>query len=454
MKKLIIGCDADGVLTDMSKFNIENGKIFFRREPINPDAYSIKEMFNCSKLEELLYGFLYYPKYCKRCINRVDSDLVIQKLNLEGNRLYEITARKFATYNNPLGKYIRKLFENWTSKNNMQFERYEYCSESDSPRDKMIACNKLSVDIMIEDKSDVALYLADNGVKVLLFDAPYNKEVRHENIVRVKNWNEIYDIINEFSNSLSENQEFEILNGEERCKLSPLEQNIYMRNYKKYLLNKKFDREQNERFDFKYKLFHNIGMFAMLFNFVKVKGKENIPYQKGMIFASNHLDSYDQFYISKALGCRAIRGLAASSIENTFRGRIFKSLGIKFVDRNDEKSKKEAEEDLCCDLVNENDILIFPEGTRKNKTAEGKLKKIQQFKLGTASIAQKTGSPIIPIAITHNQKFKLIKTTTISFSQPIIVKPTDDIVKVTEELKSDIVAMIDDESPKTLIKSI
>ena len=214
MKKLIIGCDADGVLTDMSKFNIENGKIFFRREPINPDAYSIKEMFNCSKLEELLYGFLYYPKYCKRCINRVDSDLVIQKLNFEGNRLYEITARKFATYNNPLGKYIRKLFENWTSKNNMQFERYEYCSESDSPRDKMIACNKLSVDIMIEDKSDVALYLADNGVKVLLFDAPYNKEVRHENIVRVKNWNEIYDIINEFSNSLSENQEFEILNGE------------------------------------------------------------------------------------------------------------------------------------------------------------------------------------------------------------------------------------------------
>ena len=82
------------------------------------------------------------------------------------------------------------------------------------------------------------------------------------------------------------------------------------------------------------------------------------------------------------------------------------------------------------------------------------MKKIQQFKLGTASIAQKTGSPIIPIAITHNQKFKLIKTTTISFSQPIIVKPTDDIVKVTEELKSDIVAMIDDESPKTLIKSI
>ena len=44
---------------------------------------------------------------------------------------------------------------------------------------------------MIDDNPKVSKYLADNGVKVLLFDAPYNKNLRHPNIKRVYSWDEI-----------------------------------------------------------------------------------------------------------------------------------------------------------------------------------------------------------------------------------------------------------------------
>ena len=40
---------------------------------------------------------------------------------------------------------------------------------------------------MIEDKTDVAMYLAENDVKVIMIDTPNNKGVRHNNIIKVHN---------------------------------------------------------------------------------------------------------------------------------------------------------------------------------------------------------------------------------------------------------------------------
>jgi len=39
------------------------------------------------------------------------------------------------------------------------------------------------------------MYLAERGVKVLMMDAPYNQTVKHENVTRVFDWEEIYRVI-------------------------------------------------------------------------------------------------------------------------------------------------------------------------------------------------------------------------------------------------------------------
>lgn len=97
--------------------------------------------------------------------------------------------------NNPLGWYSRFLYEQLLKKHNFGFDGIFYCSESKAPEDKLTGCQKYSAEIMIDDKPEVALYLADNGIKVFLFDTRYNQNVTHNNILRVYNWNDIYEKI-------------------------------------------------------------------------------------------------------------------------------------------------------------------------------------------------------------------------------------------------------------------
>ncbi len=82
---------------------------------------------------------------------------------------------------NPLGWYSKHLIKNWLKKYGFIFNEIYYCSESHSPTDKLDACRKLQVDVMIDDKPEVALHLAENGIKVLLFDTRYNQKIEHDN---------------------------------------------------------------------------------------------------------------------------------------------------------------------------------------------------------------------------------------------------------------------------------
>lgn len=374
---LIIGIDTDGVLTDLSKFYIEDGKKFFKKDPVNLNGYSIKEIFDCSDKDEFRYGLFNFIKYCKKCEPRVGCREIIEQLNLDGHELHEITARKFVTMNNPIGRYSRNLLEKWYKRHNMKFKTIQYCSETDSPTDKLIGCSKLKVDVMIEDKPDVALKLAKNGIKVILFDAPYNQNLIHENIERVYNWNEVYDKITTLAKSLDKksSEMFEKKPKEEIIKMSQPEKVKYFKLYHSMLKSSDFDKETNEKNKRRFKLIRTLGYLPVkvIFNPIVI-GKENIPYQNGIIYASNHLNNYDQFVISYALGSKALDGIAASTIEHTPRGRLFKKINVRFVDRESSESKKRVEHETEISVVNGNDLLIFPEGTRKNKDEEGRKK--------------------------------------------------------------------------------
>ncbi len=81
----------------------------------------------------------------------------------------------------------------------MRFEDIFYCSESSFSTDKFNGCRRYDVKVMIDGRPNVALFLAENGIKVLLFDAPYNKDVVHQNIVRVADWEDIYRKIGEMT---------------------------------------------------------------------------------------------------------------------------------------------------------------------------------------------------------------------------------------------------------------
>ena len=435
--KLIIGVDADGVLTDMSAWNIREGKKFFKKDPVNPNGYSPRDIFGVSKKEEFVFGFFNLDNYCSKEPPRDGAREVLNNLKNEGHELHEITARKFATYNNALGSHYRKLFKNWLNKHIPGvFKSIQYCSETDSPTDKLIACSKLGVNVMIEDKPEVALHLANNDIKVLLVDAPYNQDLEHQNMIRVHNWHEIYEQIKIIEENLDINieKEFQKKDKETIEKMTDKEKEDYFYNYQQYLKNVQINEESINKGANRYKLLYTPAKIAtkIIFN-PKIKNIENIPYQDGFIIASNHLNSYDQYLIASALGNRNIVGFAASTIKDTFRGKLFKlTESAVFVDRQDKLSKEQASEELAARIAHGNVGLIFPEGTRKNKDEEGKQKFMLDFKLGTVAAAQKTGAAILPVAIDYG------KENVVNFGKPFIVKPTDNLEEANQRLFDEI----------------
>ncbi len=196
---MVIAIDADGVLTDMSSFCLKMGEKYLGRTASNTKAYSWEEMYETSFWEIVCYGVRIFIKYCKECDPRQNAQKVIAQLNQEGHDLYEVTARKFVTMQNPLGAYSRSMLLKWYRKHGLVFKKILFCSEQNTAVEKTEACLAIRAEIMIEDRPEVAKYLAKNGITVLLFDAPYNQEVSGEKIVRVCSWDEVYEWINAHS---------------------------------------------------------------------------------------------------------------------------------------------------------------------------------------------------------------------------------------------------------------
>lgn len=48
---------------------------------------------------------------------------------------------------------------------------------------------------MIDDRIDVFFLIAENGIPVLLFDAPYNQGFDQPNVFRVFDWSDIYSAV-------------------------------------------------------------------------------------------------------------------------------------------------------------------------------------------------------------------------------------------------------------------
>lgn len=196
-----IGIDTDGVLTDLYTYNYTLGKKEMKREPDNSMGYDVREMYKISKLKELFIGLRYFFPYCMKWPPREGAVDAIKHLNEEGHQLYEITARKFVTKRNLLGMYSRHLLFQWYKRYGMHFKEIILCSEEHSSEEKLAGCIRAGVKLMVEDKPEVVELLDKNNIRVLMFDAPYNREMKGKNVTRVYSWEDVEKYIKEMDES-------------------------------------------------------------------------------------------------------------------------------------------------------------------------------------------------------------------------------------------------------------
>ena len=193
-----IGIDVDGVLVDIEGYQLKYGKEYFlkvhNKSIINPKAFDIEQIFDCSHKEREKFWQKYIWGYCLNEPPFPNAPECISKLHKEGHKIVLITGRAHTIEDNITGKLFRFMLKHWLKKNKFVYDDIIYCSEKESSTDKLKACIDNDIDIMIDDKPENLLALVDK-LKVICYPAIWNQDVDNEYFIRVDGWNEVYEYV-------------------------------------------------------------------------------------------------------------------------------------------------------------------------------------------------------------------------------------------------------------------
>lgn len=184
MKKYNIGIDIDGTLT-YSGYFLPYLNEYFGKDVGYEDLrkYDFTEIYEVTDEEVTTF----FRGEGRNLIFKVDilegARETVQELAKKHN-VWIITARRPETYEKT------KL---WLIENGLgDIELITLGTPN-----KLEKARELGCEIFIEDHPEASIEIAEAGIKLYLVDAPYNKESNHENIVRVRNWEEIRTIFKE-----------------------------------------------------------------------------------------------------------------------------------------------------------------------------------------------------------------------------------------------------------------
>lgn len=451
-----IGVDVDGFLTDLGKFQLENGKNFFKDDKhyVNEYAYSFREMFNCTKEEADKFWFKNIRKYCLRCECTKGASELLNKLKEDGNKIYIITGRVHTTEKGFLGDVFRSMLSYWLKKNNIPYDEIIYCNDENSAEEKREICSRLNIDIMFEDQIENAIAISKVS-DVILKDRPYNQGLNNNRVSRINEIDEIYGI-------LKKKKESEVI--------------------------------KEMSIDTNYKVVRGVGVpIFKLYYHPKIINAEFIPKEGPIILCGNHLNVLDQFPVICATK-RVTHWMAKKEYFEGKLGSFFKATGAICVDRYGDASK--SKEEAINYLKKGSAVGIFPEGTRNiyrlvqlkimalekkiiqinnkeslrgsdcmnmvyylQKQIEEELKKLElvkeqlaergiqvvdndillPFKFGAVSMAKETGAQLVPFAVTGDFAFRS-KNLTVRFGEPFAV--TDDLEAANDRLRQDVKHLI------------
>lgn len=185
MKNLNICIDIDGTITDPYFWLDIANKYFNKNVTIDKvTEYKVDIVMGITRDE--YYDFYDKNKFKMHNDNvslRENAKEVIEEL-IKLNNIYFVTARD---------KDLKLLTYSYLNNNSIPYDDIFVLGT----HYKVDMARKLKCDIFIEDSYENALQLSENGFKVLLIDTNYNRKPLNKNIVRVLNWNEIYEIIKE-----------------------------------------------------------------------------------------------------------------------------------------------------------------------------------------------------------------------------------------------------------------
>ena len=150
-------------------------------------------------LQDITDAYHYYKKegndkYLRKAIQPIEKAVEsITNLIDNGDKLYIITARP-AKFNKKTGDWI---------KYHLKTDKIEIIHAGDFHKgqgaNKAQICKELGIKIILEDSGETALECAKEGIQVILFDKPWNKNYNYKNITRVNDWSQAINLLKNYS---------------------------------------------------------------------------------------------------------------------------------------------------------------------------------------------------------------------------------------------------------------
>ena len=150
--------------------------------------------------------------------------------------------------------------------------------------------------------------------------------------------------------------------------------------------------------------------YKLLYRF-KVKNRDAVPAEGGVILACNHMSFADPVLLGLSQRRRLYFMAKAELFRNKFACAVIRALGAFPVERGagDGKALKTGE-----DILKEGNVMtIFLEGTR-TKTGE-----LLRPRSGCALVAQQMQLPVVPCCITKRNFFRMFSKIIIHFGEPL-----------------------------------
>lgn len=159
---------------------------------------------------------------------------------------------------------------------------------------------------------------------------------------------------------------------------------------------------------------------------ITVKGLDNIPKDQAVLYVGNHRSYFD--ILTGYVTVPGLTGFVAKKemLRYPLLSDWMNNVNCLFLDRNNMKEGLKMILTGIEKVRNGISIWIFPEGTR-NRSKD--VRDMLEFKEGSLKIAEKSGCPVIPVAITgtaeifeNHLPFIRPSHVTIQFGTPIMIK--------------------------------
>ncbi|MCI8352679.1 MAG: hypothetical protein HFJ58_03610 [Clostridia bacterium] len=184
-----IGIDVDNTITDTlpafkkycKKYNEEVVK---RNIKMNEYGFAMTNLYDWTEEEKRDCYLKYIDKAREEGILKPKAKEIIEKLKAENNSIYIITARKHGVLDpyETTKKYLEKngiIYDNLA----IQKDKKQYCIDN-------------NIDILIDDEPQ-NINEVSKIIPVIVFEWKHNEQCDGNNIIKVKSWDETYNVIKE-----------------------------------------------------------------------------------------------------------------------------------------------------------------------------------------------------------------------------------------------------------------